>query len=166
MFNHCIVYYFKSMKSMISNNMLGDMTSIFPNIIKVRLKCFHLEALCMALSWLKCSSARQWTLNCFCVQGLFSFREISDRSQLSSVWEPLWRVRASSYSPDFQVWLWSMKIEEGRKGRGGTAGFGIQGQSLKTNKQTNKAALVMEMMRLVVRVGITMLYFCKSAFYY
>lgn len=59
-----------------------------------------------------------------------------------------------------------MKIEEGRKRRGGTAGFGIQGQSLKTNKQTNKAALVMEMMRLVVRVGITMLYFCKSVFYY
>lgn len=29
-----------------------------------------------------------------------------------------------------------MKIEEGRKRRGGTAGFGIQGQSLKTNKQS------------------------------
>lgn len=58
-----------------------------------------------------------------------------------------------------------MKIKEGRKRRGGTAGFGIKGQSLKTNKQ-KKAALVMEMMCLVVRVEITMLYFCISAFYY
>lgn len=163
MFNHCIVYYFKSMKSMTSNNMLGDMTSIFPNIIKVRLKCFHFEALCMALSWLNCSSARQWTLNCFCVQGLFSFREISDRSQLSSVWEPLWRVRASSYSPDFQTVKHENRRREKKKRRYSRI---WHSRPVFENKQTNKAALVMEMMRLVVRVGITMLYFCKSAFYY